>query len=258
MQLRLAFSVAAHLEPEILLIDEVLAVGDMEFQRKCMGKMEEVSKSHGRTILFVSHNLNFVSGLCNKAILLDEGRLVSYAGTQEVLNEYISSIVKQPFNKNWADNPPGNAIVILKHMRLIDKCGETRENFNVNEAVGIEMNYEVLQDGHVLWLGHNIHNQEGVNIFDTHNVDTPYYKQPSEKGSYTATAWIPPNFLNTGNFLVSTAIFNHLQKVIHLHERDALFFTVNEVFNEKTSRGMSPAEFPGLVRPLLEWNVIKK
>jgi len=257
MQLRLAFSVAAHLEPEILLIDEVLAVGDMEFQKKCLGKMEEVSKSDGRTILFVSHNLNFVSGLCNKAVLLNEGKLINTGSTTEVLGEYINSIVKRHIDKNWDTNPPGNDIVRLRQVQLVSQDGENKENFSVSEPVGIQMTYEVLQGGHVLWLGHNIHNQEGINVFDTHNVNSPYYTQTSEKGIYKATAWIPANFLNTGNFLISTAIFNHLQKTIHLHERDVLFFTVNEVFEGKTARGMSPGDFPGVIRPVLKWDTVK-
>ena len=257
MQLRLAFSVAAHLEPEILLIDEVLAVGDLEFQKKCLGKMEEVSKTGGRTILFVSHNLNFVSGLCNKAILLNEGQLINTGTTANVLGEYINSVVKRPINKNWDINPPGNDVVRLRQVQLITQDGQLKENFSVTEPIGIQMTYEVLQDGHILWLGHNIHNQEGINIFDTHNVDSPYYTQASEKGVYKATAWIPANFLNTGNFLISTAIFNHLQKTIHLHERDVLFFTVNEVFDGNTARGMSPGDFPGVIRPILKWDTIK-
>ena len=94
MQLRLAFSVAAHLEPEILLIDEVLAVGDMEFQKKCIGKMEEVSRSDGRTILFVSHNMSYISSLCNKAVLLDKGTIAQTGPVSEVINGYMN-LVKQ-------------------------------------------------------------------------------------------------------------------------------------------------------------------
>src|SRR4030095_10077881 len=133
MQLRLAFSVAAHLEPEILLIDEVLAVGDMEFQKKCLGKMEEVSKSDGRTILFVSHNLSFISGLCNSAILLNNGSLVKSGKTSDVVSEYIGSIVKQPVHNGWEENPPGNEIVVLRGIRAINLQGESFESFNVNE-----------------------------------------------------------------------------------------------------------------------------
>src|SRR5690349_4378055 len=123
MQLRLAFSVAAHLEPEILLIDEVLAVGDMEFQKKCLGKMEEVSKSDGRTILFVSHNLNFITALCNKAVLLQSGQIAAEGKPSEVLGQYLGSIIQGSINKNWNENPPGNDIVLLHEMRLINEKG---------------------------------------------------------------------------------------------------------------------------------------
>ena len=88
-------------------------------------------------------------------------------------------------------------------------------------------------------------------------MDSPYYNQPSEKGCYSAIAWIPANFLNTGSYFVSTAIFNHAQKIVHLHERDVLFFTVNEVFEGVTARGMSPGDFPGIIRPILKWETVK-
>src|SRR5688572_502495 len=101
MQLRLAFSVAAHLEPEILLIDEVLAVGDMEFQRKCIGKMEEVSRSDGRTILFVSHNMSYISSLCNKAVLLDKGTVVKDDTAEKTIDQYITSHGRMNGKVSW-------------------------------------------------------------------------------------------------------------------------------------------------------------
>jgi lipopolysaccharide transport system ATP-binding protein len=257
MELRLAFSVAAFLEPEILLIDEVLAVGDIEFQKKCLGKMEDVSKSEGRTILFVSHNMNYISSLCNKGILLEKGRLVKSGNVSEVISEYITNIANRSANFQWIDNKPGNDIVRLCSIRMIDKSGTTTENFKVNEQIGIEMRYEVMQDGHILWLGYNIHNQEGINVFDTHSVNSPYYHIPHEKGSYVSTVWIPENLLNTGRYIVSGAIFNHLKQVIHFHEKDVLLFTVYDIFDQETARGMSPGDFPGVVRPLLPWTIQK-
>lgn len=259
MQLRLAFSVAAHLEPEVLLIDEVLAVGDMEFQKRCLGKMEDVSKQEGRTILFVSHNLAYLTSLCNRGVLLEEGKLVRESSMTEVINTYRTGLSKAASSRVWADGEqPGNTVVRLLSVRIVDGSGTARESIGVAEPVGIRMAYEVLQNGHVLWLGHNIHNEAGINIFDTHSVGTEQYQKPHEKGSYTATAWIPPHLLNPGSFVVSTAAFNHLKDVIHFHERDILLFTVHEVFDAATARGMSPDVFPGVVRPLLTWNIQKQ
>ncbi|HEY6062990.1 MAG TPA: polysaccharide ABC transporter ATP-binding protein, partial [Chitinophagaceae bacterium] len=180
MQLRLAFSVAAHLEPEIMLIDEVLAVGDAEFQKKCLGKMEEVSKSRGRTILFVSHNMSYISGLCNKAILLDEGKLIKTGKIIEVINEYISKITSLTANNEAGKNFAGNEIVRLTGIKIVDNNCNRKDSFSVNEKMGIEMQYEVKEAGHVLWLGYNIHNNEGINVFDTHSVRNELYKIPHE------------------------------------------------------------------------------
>jgi lipopolysaccharide transport system ATP-binding protein len=255
MQLRLAFAVAAHLEPEVLLIDEVLAVGDLEFQKKCIGKMEEVSKKKGKTILFVSHNMSYVNSLCDMAVLLDKGRVTAVGRSAEVVSVYMQQITKRSL-LSWDKNGlPGNDIVKLHSLRLIDSSLANRENFKVTEDVGIEMVYEVLKNEHVLWLGHNIHNEYGVHIFDTHSINTPYYKEPHQKGFYSAVVWIPGNLLNSGSYFISSSIFNHLQNIIHLQEHQVLMFTVSEAFDQETARGMSAGEFPGVIRPFLHWTI---
>lgn len=259
MQLRLAFSVAAHLEPEVLLIDEVLAVGDMEFQKRCLGKMEEVSKQEGRTIMFVSHNMAYLTSLCNKGILLEQGKLVKEGTMPEVINEYRTGLSRFSSIRIWPEaEQPGNDVVRLVSVCVVDRMGMQKESVGVNEPAGIRMEYDVLQEGHVLWLGHNIHNEAGINIFDTHSVGTELYRKPHQKGRYAATVWIPENFLNPGSFVVSSAIFNHLTQVIYFHERDILLFQVHEVFDATTARGMSPGDFPGVVRPLLNWDIHKQ
>jgi len=125
----------------------------------------------------------------------------------------------------------------------------------VSKDIGIEMKYEVLENTEILWLGHNIHNEYGVNIFDTHSVNTEYYKKPHPKGIYTSIVWIPGNLLNIGSYSLSSAIFNHLKNIIHFHEHDVLSFTVHEALDEETARGLSGGDFPGIVRPLLKWEI---
>lgn len=258
MQLRLAFSVAAHLEPEILLIDEVLAVGDMEFQKKCIGKMEEVSKAQGRTILFVSHDLNYITALSDRCILLKNGSMERSGNVKEVVSHYLHSMLQQAGTRTWQEHErPGNEVVRLRSLRLIDQTGHEKQSFRADERIGIEMQYEVLQQGPVLWLGHNIFNHMGVNVFDTHSVSSPFYTQPHEKGIYSGTSWIPGALLNTGTYTVGSAIFNHLQNKVHLHERNVLAFQVHEVFDVPTARGMSAGDFPGVIRPLLQWDIKK-
>jgi len=253
MQLRLAFSVAAHLEPEILLIDEVLAVGDMEFQKKCMGKMEEVSRTDGRTIIFVSHNMSYIASLCNKAVLLDRGSLIQQGSVTEVVNGYMS-LVRNSSTQAASDRRESDVAELLQ-VKATNSNGEENESFPVNEDIYLKMKYRVKQPHHVLWLGYNIHNESGVNVFDTHSVDTVEYREAHGVGDYEAITIIPGHLLNTGAYFVSAAIFNHLQHVIHFHHKDILLFHVHDVLDTDTARGMSPSEFPGIVRPLLQWKI---
>ncbi len=258
MELRLAFAVAAHLEQDILLIDEVLAVGDMDFQKKCIGKMEEISTQQGKTILFVSHNMNYISSFCNKAVLLDKGHITLSGDTAPVVSQYLSGLSLHEGSRAWQEEErPGNDIVRLISVKVTDAAGNAGNSFKVTERIAVEMKYEVLREGNILWLGHNIYNQYGINVFDTHSVSSPLYKMPHQVGIYTAVVWIPGNFLNAGNYYIGSAVFNHLQNIIHFHEKEVLMFHVYDVFDEETARGMSNNDFPGIIRPLLEWMIEK-
>jgi lipopolysaccharide transport system ATP-binding protein len=258
MQLRLAFAVAAHLKPEVLMIDEVLAVGDMEFQKKCLGKMKEVSNEQGRTILLVSHNMNYISSICTKCILLDHGRIKEAGSANQVIGSYITQIEQRSSHYIWPETDrPGNDIVKLESVRIVDEYFNTAVNLKVTEKVGIEMNYEVLKENHILWLGHNVYNQFGVNVFDTHNVNSPYYTTPHLKGRYTSVVWIPANLLNSGTYYIGSAIFNHAENFIHFHEKDIVLFKVYDVPDQTTAKGSTGGDFPGVIRPLLDWSIDK-
>ena len=217
--------------------------------------MEEVSKQEGRTILFVSHNLNYISSLCNKGILLEKGKILFEGTANETISSYISKIANRSSSYVWKDQLPGNDFVKLHSLQIIDSLLNPAESFKASQDIGINMTYEVLKDTETLWLGHNIHNEHGVNIFDTHSVNTEYYNKPHPKGIYSSVAWIPGNLLNIGSYSVSSAIFNHLKNVIHFHEHDAVSFSVHEELNKETARGLSGGNFPGIVRPLLKWEI---
>ena len=257
MQLRLAFSVAAHLEAEIMLIDEVLAVGDAEFQKRCIGKMEEVSRTNGRTILFVSHNMNYIAAFCTEAMLLSAGQLAAKGSVHDVIDQYTQSLQTQFTQSSLLDRKIGDEAVQLLSLKTVTINEEVKQRFKATEPLGIEMKYEVRQSGHVLWLGHNLHNNWGLHVFDVHDVNHPLYRQPHETGTYTSVVWIPANFLNTGSYVVSSAVFNHQMQRIHFHEREALLFSVYDVAEDETPRGLSSGEFAGAVRPLLEWTIKK-
>jgi lipopolysaccharide transport system ATP-binding protein len=131
MYVRLAFAIAAHLEPDILIIDEVLAVGDAEFQKKCLGKMEDISRSEGRTVLFVSHNMGAVRGLCKKAVLIANGRIESMGNVEEVISKYLSN----PTGRFIIGQEGKDEKVIIEEVRLLNSKGETTQDFNTPEKI---------------------------------------------------------------------------------------------------------------------------
>lgn len=258
MQMRLAFSVAAHLEPEILLIDEVLAVGDMEFQKKCLGKMEEVSKNDGRTILFVSHNLDSLRKFCSTSILLDSGKIIERGNTEKIIHLYASKHLETKSEMVWEKGVESyNKEVILHKTYLHDDTASNRSRFDTTEKVGISMEYEVLKEEVFFTHGINVFNQENVNIFNSHDVSSNG-NQKRKKGSYKSTVWIPGNLLPEGIFSISVAIFLPNPVDILIHEHAVLSFETYTDFSKLSARGNYADEFPGVIRPLLQWDVTKK
>jgi lipopolysaccharide transport system ATP-binding protein len=259
MQLRLAFSVAAHLEPEILLIDEVLAVGDIEFQKKCIGKMEEVSEKDGRTILFVSHNLDSLRKFCPTTVLLDEGKIISSGNTEKVISLYISKHLETNAEVIWDKGISDlNKGVTLYKTWLHDENGATRSRFDTTEKVGISMDYEVIKDDAAFTHGINVFNQEQVNVFNSHDLTTQNGDLRRKKGRYNVTAWIPGNLLPEGIFSISVAIFLPNPLDILIHQKNKLSFEMFTDFTKRSARGNYADDFPGIVRPLLNWELHKK
>ena len=163
MAVRLAFAVAAHLEPEILIVDEVLAVGDVMFQKKCISKMQDVRKQ-GRTVLFVSHNMPAVSMLCNRAILLSAGQVVMDGSPHEVISRYLNSDEGVPSKREWPDpaGAPGRDVTRLGSIRVVGRDGRTVSSVDVRDDVGIEMVFDVLQPGYKLLPHYWFYNEEGA------------------------------------------------------------------------------------------------
>jgi lipopolysaccharide transport system ATP-binding protein len=252
MQVRLAFAIAAHLEPEILLVDEVLAVGDASFQKKCLNKMQDVTQE-GRTVLFVSHNMPAVTRLCERVILLDQGRIVKDGPSHQVVNYYLCSDAGTTAVREWHDlsKAPGNEIVRLRAVRVHTKDGRVTDTIDIRQPVGIEMEYEVLESGHVLVPNYHFFNEEGIHVFTS--ADNSWSKKPREKGRYSSTVWIPGNFLSEGRMIVGAAISTLDPVIVHFHERDAVAFQVVDTLEGDSARGIFGGEIPGVVRPLLKW-----
>jgi lipopolysaccharide transport system ATP-binding protein len=254
MYVRLAFAVAAHLEPEILLVDEVLAVGDAAFQRKCLGKMEDVS-AQGRTVLFVSHNMPAVTALCSRAILLQHGTVTLDGPSHEVVGRYLSDGRDIMAEKIWPQlgEAPGNEIVRLRAARVRTEEGQISEYFDIRRSVGVEIEYDVLQSGHVLVPNYHFFTETGILAFVAIDQDPTWKRQPRPKGRFTSTAWVPANFLAEGKMVVGVAVSTLKPKHIHFFEQAALAFQVVDRLDSETARGDYTGRMPGVVRPLLRW-----
>ena len=254
MYLRLAFAVAAHLEPEILLVDEVLAVGDANFQRKCLSKMEDVGRQ-GRTVLFVSHNMPAVTRLCPRAILLDGGKVISDGPSNQVVSSYLTSGLGTTAAREWLGrgSAPGNEIVRLRAVRVRNQHGILSDTLDIREPISIELEYEVLQPGHVLVPNYDFYNEEGIQVFVAREIDPVWDGRVRPVGRYASTAWIPGNLLSEGTFLVGAAISTMNPAMVHVHERDAVAFQVVDSMDGNSARGDYAGPMPGVVRPVLRW-----
>jgi lipopolysaccharide transport system ATP-binding protein len=256
MQMRLAFSVAAHLESEILLVDEVLAVGDREFQKKCLGKMEEISKSEGRTILFVSHNMDSIRKFCNTTLLLDGGHLLTKGKTESVINEYIAKHLSTKPISEWPEGVLSyDGKIKLNKVWVHDTDEKTKSLFDTTENIGISAEYEVLDNNLLYTHGINVYNQENVNIFNSHDVNTMRKNEGVKKGMYKTTVWLPGNLLPEGIFSVSFAVFLPNPLDVFIHEHNIVSFEIYTDYNYPTARGNYSEDFQGIIRPLLNWSL---
>jgi lipopolysaccharide transport system ATP-binding protein len=253
MQVRLAFAVAAHLEPEILIVDEVLAVGDASFQRKCMSKMHDVG-SKGRTVLFVSHSMPAITRLCERTILLDKGEIIDDGPSHRVVGKYLRSGLGTTAARVWeAGERPGNDIVRLIGVRARNEAGETVEALDIRQAVGIEMEYEVLKPGYSFLPHFTLHNADGILVFVAIDQDPAWRGRARPPGRYISTGWIPGNFLAEGTILIGPTMRTIEPDLLHFNEADSIAFQVVDAPGGDTARGDYTKPIPGVIRPLLKW-----
>lgn len=254
MSLRLAFSVAVHLDSEVLIMDEVLAVGDVSFQQKCLDKMNEI-RNQGRTILFVSHSMAAVTRLCQRALLLEKGHLIDDGPAHKVVNDYLGSSWQVTAEREWPDQErPGNDIVKLTKVRVRSAEGATTESINIQSTVGIEVSYDVLQSGHALIPKVDVLNEEGTHLFSSHDVGKEWRGKPKPVGRYLSTIWVPGNFFSDGNLLLHVAIMTHTpETATHVYEPKVVAFQVIDNHASESARGDYVGPIPGIVRPLLKW-----
>jgi lipopolysaccharide transport system ATP-binding protein len=255
MYVRLAFSVAAHLEPEILMMDEVLAVGDAAFQQKCLDKMHDI-RQQGRTILFVSHDMAAITRLCKRVVLLEKGRVTCDGEPHEVVRHYLSSSLKTGAAREWLDplEAPGDEVVRLRQVRVRSEDGETISVVDIRKPFSIELTYEVLAEGHTLVPVVEFYNDEGTELFSTHDTNVEWRRQPRSRGIYSSAVWIPGNLLAEGSLVGHVSIMSHFPStVLHAHERNAFAFQVVDSPAGDSARGDYIGPMPGVIRPLLRW-----
>lgn len=255
MYVRLAFAVAAHLESEILIVDEVLAVGDAEFQKKCLGKMQDISSGEGRTVLFVSHNMSAVSRLCNKGILINNGMIGKTGDIDPVIEDYLKIAIGGSAHVVWDDlaKAPGSKGIKLREIKMVDHNKNITGFFDITKDVEVEFTYEVLEENLTYTHGFNLFNDQGIHILSSHHKDSQTLNVPPKKGIYTVSLKIPGNLLAEGNYEVAFALMKYMPFEVLFHERDLAGFTVVDDIRGDSVRGNYTGKFPGVVRPELKW-----
>ncbi len=253
MYVRLAFAVAAHLESEILIVDEVLAVGDAEFQKKCLGKMGDISKGEGRTVLFVSHNMGAVKNLCTRGILLENGRIIFNDGAEEAIDQYLKN-GNNLASKHWDSSlaPQSNSFRLLE-VNVLNNNNEVTLNHLITNDVTIEFYYEVLEDNQIFTHGFNLFNNHNIHILSSHDKEADSLLIPVKKGIYSKRVIIPGNFLAEGGYNCSFAIMRYNPFHVEFHEMEVVGFNIIDEIGAATVRGSYTGRFPGVVRPLLNW-----
>ncbi len=242
MYVRLAFAVAAHLEPEILIVDEVLAVGDADFQRKCLGKMKDVS-SQGRTVLFVSHNMEAVKNLCQEVVLLEKGQVAEIGNPTAVINSYFKRNTEYNSKVIFEEeNAPGNEIVKLRKAELHIHEGET---LDINQGFDLHFEFDLKNDYPEFNFSLNLFSITGEHIFNT--VSTVVSVNCGRvKGNCT----IPSNLMNSGNYTVSIMAVSQRSITLFYFQNVMNFEIFDNRENEKWFGNIS-----GAVRPKLDWKI---
>jgi lipopolysaccharide transport system ATP-binding protein len=251
MQVRLAFAVAAHLEPEILIVDEVLAVGDATFQRKCLGKMGDVT-SEGRTVLFVSHNMSVVSRLCDRGIWMEAGGVAAQGPMEDVIRQYLGSsgAASAWYEASDSDVAPGNEVIRLRGVRVLDHEGRGVSSLDARRPAFVEIEYAVLQR-RPLRTALRLVSAEGAILFTSTDADDETrVGQDRDPGVYVSRCEIPAKLLKRGMYFV-TVSSSVPRVMVNFVVDNAVSFTVDQA---------DPAlddNRAGLISPALIWNIEK-
>jgi len=253
MFMRLAFAVAAHIEPEILLLDEVLAVGDADFQKKSVERIEQVGRS-GQTVLLVSHNIQTVLRLCSRALCLDQGKVVEFGDPADVTARYLNIGGANRGVRRYADGPyaPGDSTARLRSLRIRDRADQTLETVDIGQEFGVEIEFDVLTGGTSLFPSFTMVDEQGPVLWATDSGNS-WHGRERPAGRYCEVAWIPANLLNPGAMRVTCGMHSFRPHSTHFVEPDAVVFQAIET--QGGARGGYTGRIQSAVRPLLKWDV---
>ncbi len=255
MYVRLAFSVSAHLEPDILMVDEVLSVGDYQFQKKCLGRMEKVNRE-GRTVVFVSHNLTALRTLCNEAILLEKGRLIARGQVDKIIDKYTNELKKNIFYRNWDNEKtaPGNDSAIIRTVRITDGNGNEMDEIYTSTDFYVEISFKTKSDKSFVGLTIILKDSENNIVFSSiNNHEKSWYGKPMPSGNYRSICMIPGNLLNDKFYSLSIILFGK-----NFSDHGTINNVISfEVTDSVDVRGDFFGRIGGNIRPLLNWNTEK-
>jgi lipopolysaccharide transport system ATP-binding protein len=250
MRVRLGFAVAAFLEPEILIVDEVLAVGDAEFQKKAIGKMQDVSSQEGRTVLFVSHNMNSIVSLCSSCLLLKNGSIHSSGRVENIVNEYLQLNNVNQTKIEWAPGEgPGDDLATMISARMVNKQFEDIVYAGIHHFIGFEFEYLVKETtGFFLVPGIHLYTLKEECVFVSSQAISEELKA---SGIHKTTIWIPENFLNQNIYSVRFSLSSMNPPRVHISVPNIISFETVEDVNLRSNEYKQ--KIPGIIRPLLNW-----
>lgn len=248
MYVRLAFAVAAHLEPEILLVDEVLAVGDIAFQKKCLGKIGNIAKG-GRTVIFISHNMTAINSLCERVLWISGGEIKEDGPAADVISNYLATSggATNVTEEIWNDlsEAPGNDTVRLRCIRVRRQEGQESEPLTMQTAFQVEVEFWNMLDEAQLHITIHLFNSEGLIVFSTGCLN----KQVLPKGLYRSVGYFPGDLLNSGLHRFSVLVVKNMSSVIYSHESKVAI----NILDVRQREGTWYGKEPGVVQPLLKW-----
>jgi lipopolysaccharide transport system ATP-binding protein len=254
MSVRLAFAVMAHLEPDLLIVDEVLAVGDAEFQRKCLNHMGDAGEQ-GHTVMFVSHNMAAVSRLCQRGLFMQGGQLIQDAPIADVVYNYMTAGGGTTAERVWEDmtKAPGDDTCRLRSVNVVSEAAVPTGTVDIGHPVGIQMTFVVLEPGHNLSPYITMVSDAGIELFSSADSNRQFETTSREVGRYTTVCWVPPEFLAEGAHYVHVVLRAMNRQALVFHESDVVAFTVVDENNTGFGTSWWEGKPKGVVRPRLDW-----